>query len=108
LSRNGRFVAVVDVIVMSPRALIVYTRPEENDTPALAIRFVVDPAARVLRSYTPFGKETKAPPFLYAIASPIGTSAPVVVFFAYMTIAFAFALAFTKRTYASEKSIAAE
>jgi hypothetical protein len=41
--RNGRLVAVVDVTVMSPRAPIVYTRPEENETAVSVMTFAVPP-----------------------------------------------------------------
>ena len=44
LSRNGRFVAVADVTVMSPRAVIVYTLPATNDTAVRVMAFVADPA----------------------------------------------------------------
>jgi hypothetical protein len=50
LSRKGRFVAVVETTVMSPRALIVYVLPFTNCTAVLAMAFVADPATRVPRS----------------------------------------------------------
>lgn len=61
LSRKGRFVAVVETTVMSPRALMVYTLPADNETAVRAMAFVVTPANRVLRSYTPFGTDRNAP-----------------------------------------------
>ena len=48
LSRKGRLVAVVDVTVMSPLAVMVYTLPPMNDTSALVMAFVADPVYRVL------------------------------------------------------------
>ena len=50
LSRIGRFVAVVDVTVTSPLAVMVYTLPPRNDTPVLVMAFVADPVYRVLKS----------------------------------------------------------
>ena len=41
-SSNGRFVAVVDVTVMSPLAPIVYTRPFVSVTAVRVILFVVE------------------------------------------------------------------
>src|SRR3954469_10012713 len=61
LSNCGLFVAVVEVTVMSPRDVIVYTLPKPNETPVLVMMFVDEPASRVLRSYTPGGSAVNAP-----------------------------------------------
>ena len=50
LSKNGRFVAVVETTAMSPRAEIVYMRPATNDTAVRLMRFVAAPPARVFKS----------------------------------------------------------
>src|SRR5260370_6400090 len=42
LSRNGRLVAVVDVMVMSPRAVIVYRWPPKKDLAVRVTLFVVE------------------------------------------------------------------
>lgn len=42
--------AVLDVTVMSPLALIVWILDAENDIAVLLMTFVLDPAVRVLRS----------------------------------------------------------
>src|SRR5438045_9022007 len=81
-------------------------RPAVNVTDVRVIAFADEPDVRVLRSYTPGGRATNAPPALYATVAPTGTSVPVVWFLANSVIAVEFGLAFTNRTYAAEKSCA--
>ena len=50
LSRNGLLIAVVDVIVMSPLAVTVYTFAGVKATAVLAMALVDDPAYLVLKS----------------------------------------------------------
>ena len=100
LLKIGRFANVVDTIVMSPRELTVYTRPARNETDVRLIAFVVEPAVRVPKSYTPCGNATNVPPALYATAAPTAPSTPVVWFFAYNVCGVEFEIAFTKRLFA--------
>src|SRR5688572_10109893 len=104
LSRKGRFVAVVEVTVMSPRAVIVYTRLRENPTSAREMVFVEDPVYRARSWYTPLGSATNAPAPLYATGPPMTVSCPL-AFTAYSVRGFAFEIAWTNRTYATVKSI---